>query len=339
MRWPRRVSRPALSVPVEAFDDAARAQGYTIDHAQRQAISQLCETSGRGIYLWGPVGRGKSWLMSTYFAALPTAHKRRVHFHEFFRELHGEIRRHHNDLDAALDALLDGVRVLCFDEFHVHDIADAKFVERLLPALFARHVTLIATSNYPPHRLLPNPLFHDTFTPTIELIEQSLEVVGVDGPRDYRAVSSHSSGFASGRWVAPGTAEELSALGLEHPAPDERRILTPCGHPITALRADARGLWLDFAHVCEHTTAPSDYLTLTEQFDHWVLSGIPDLGIAGREPAQRFANLVDVLYDKDVPTVFVAARPLESLAAAERLPLDIDRIRSRLGQLQPVPAT
>lgn len=338
MRWRRRVSSPVLSVPAGAFDDAARAQGYAIDDAQRQAISQLRNATTRGVYLWGPVGRGKSWLMSTYFTALPTEHKRRMHFHEFFRELHAEIRRHRNDLDAALDAIVGDIRVLCFDEFHVHDIADAKFVERLLPALFARHVTLVVTSNYPPNRLLPNPLFHDTFLPTIELIEQSLNVVVVDGPRDYRAISGHSSGFASGRWVAPGTAEELSALGLELPAPDERRTLTPCGHPITALRADARGLWLDFVHVCEHTTAPSDYLTLAAQFDHWILSGIPDLGIVGREPAQRFANLVDVLYDRDVPTVFVAAHPLESLAAAERFPLDIDRIRSRLGQLQPVPA-
>ncbi|MCA1004603.1 cell division protein ZapE [Rhodococcus hoagii] len=337
MRWPRRVSRPVLSVPVEVFDDAARAQGYTIDHAQRQAISQLCETAGRGVYLWGPVGRGKSWLMSTYFTALPTERKRRVHFHEFFHELHGEIRRHRNDLDAALDGLLDGVHVLCFDEFHVHDIADAKFVERLLPALFARHVSLVVTSNYPPHRLLPNPLFHETFLPTIELIEQSLEVVVVDGPRDYRTTSEHAAGFASGLWVTRGDADQLAGLGLEPPEPGERRTLAPCGHPIVALRAEPDCLWLDFADVCEDTTAPSDYLALTAQFDRWVVSGIPDLGHAEREPAQRFANLVDVLYDRDVPTVFVAARSLDSLASGERPPTDIDRILSRLGQLQPVP--
>ncbi|PTR28642.1 cell division protein ZapE [Rhodococcus sp. OK519] len=337
MRWPWRVSHPDLSVPAAAFDRAAQTQGFTIDHAQQQAISRLQNTSGRGTYLWGPVGRGKSWLMATYFAALPTEHKRRVHFHEFFRELHTAIRRHHNDLDAALDSILDGVHVLCFDEFHLHDIADAKFVERLLPDLFDRHVALVVTSNYPPHRLLPNPLFHESFTPTIELIEQSLEIVEVDGQQDYRTESRHVSGFASGRWMTPGDADQLAGLGLEHPGPDELRTLTPCGHPLVALRAEAHCLWFDFRDLCEHTTAPADYLALASRYDRWTLSGIPDLAHAGREPTQRFANLVDVLYDKDVPAVFLAECSLDSLTTAETPPADIDRILSRLRQLQPVP--
>lgn len=337
MRWPRRSSRSTtLRVPVEAFDDAAYQQGYTIDPAQRQAISRLCETAGRGVYLWGPVGRGKSWLMATYFAALPTTCKRRVHFHEFFRELHAAIRRHRNDLDAALDTILDGVHVLCFDEFHVHDVADAKFVERLLPALFARNIALVVTSNYPPPRLLPNPLFHDIFVPTIELIEQSLDVVAVDGPRDYRATSDHLSGFASGRWVVRGATDPLAALGLEPPAPDERSTLVPCGHPLVALRAEAHCLWFNFDDLCERTTAPADYLKLAAEFDRWVVSGIPDLAQASREAAQRFANLIDVLYDRDVETTFVADLPMEALVAEGRRPVDIDRIMSRLGQLQRV---
>lgn len=338
MRWRKRALRPVPPVPAEAFDEAARAQGYTIDHAQRQAISRLLGHTHLGVYLWGPVGRGKSWLMSTYFSALPTEHKRRVHFHEFFRELHVEIRRNRNDLNAALDAVLNGVRILCFDEFHVHDIADAKFVERLLPALFARRVALVVTSNYPPHRLLPNPLFHDAFAPTIELIEQSLEVVVLDGPRDYRATSGHTSGFASGRWVTPGQADQLVGLGLQSPGPDERRTLTPCGRPLVALRAEPDCLWLDFADVCEAATAPSDYLALVTQFGYWVVSGIPDLAHTEREPTQRFANLIDVLYDKDVPATFVSEVAPDSLAAGARLPVDIDRILSRLGQLQSVPA-
>ncbi|CAM2771163.1 cell division protein ZapE [Prescottella defluvii] len=290
------------------------------------------------MYLWGPVGRGKTWLVSTYFAALPTEHKRRVHFHEFFRELHTEIRRHRNDLDAALAAMLDGVEVLCFDEFHVHDIADAKFVERLLPTLSARQVTLVVTSNYPPHRLLPNPLFHDTFTPTIELIEQSLEVVVVDGPRDYRTGSDHAAGFSAGHWVVPADAEQLALLGLGRPDPTERRTMSPCGHPIVALRAEPDYLWLDFADVCEHTTAPSDYLALAALFDRWVISGIPDLAHTGHEAAQRFANLVDVLYDRDVQATFLARRSLDSLTTTGQLPVDIDRILSRLGQLRTLPS-
>ncbi|MGF7122418.1 cell division protein ZapE [Rhodococcus sp. BE178] len=337
MRWFRRAPLPALHVPAAVFETAAADRGFALDHAQRQAISDLIAADGRSVYLWGPVGRGKSWLLNTYFDGLPTEHKLRVHFHEFFRDLHVAIRRRGHNLDAALDDLLRDVRVLCFDEFHVHDVGDATFVARLLPALLARDVTLVVTSNYPPHRLMPNPLFHDAFVPTIELIERSLAVVAVDGPRDYRTGSDHAAGFAAGHWVVPADAEQLALLGLERPDPTERRTMSPCGHPLVALRADAHCLWFDFADLCGHTTAPADYLELTARHERWVISDIPDLVNAGSEPAQRFANLVDVLYDRDVEVTFLAARTVDSLAGAEHLPVDIDRILSRLGQLQTLP--
>lgn len=337
MRWTRRVapsSRP-LRVDVAVFDTAAEELGFTLDDAQRRAADALT-AADRNLYLWGPVGRGKSWLMATYFAALPTERKLRIHFHEFFHDLHQAIRRRNSDLAAALDDLLGGLDVVCFDEFHVHDPADGIFISRLLPALLERDIRVILTSNYQPHSLLPNPLFHDGFVPTIELIEQSLTVLTVDGPVDYRSVSGHEAGFAAGSWVSPGTPEQLECLGLHLPTPDEHRMLAPAGHPISVRRVEHGCLWIDFVDLCEKTTAPGDYLALAREFRRWVISGVPDLHAAGREPAQRFANVIDVLYDRDVTTVFLATTPLDALTGGAQLPVDIERIKSRLGQLGPI---
>ncbi|MBY8855492.1 cell division protein ZapE [Nocardia sp. CA2R105] len=333
MRWTRRTVRSRRSgrVDVAVFHRAAAELGFTLDDAQRRAAAALA--SDRNLYLWGPVGRGKSWLMATYFAAVPTERKLRVHFHEFFRDLHRAIHRHGSDLSAALDDLLGERDVLCFDEFHVHDVADGKFISRLLAEILDRDLRVIVTSNYPPHSLLPNPLFHDDFLPTIELIERSLTVIAVAGPVDYRTTADHETGFAAGWWVSPGAPEQLERLGLHPPSPDEFRTLVPAAHPIRVRRATAAQLWIDFADLCENATAPVDYLALTHDFPMWVISGVPTLRDVGRESAQRFANVVDVLYDRDIVPVFLAATALTDLTDDARLPLDIERIMSRLGQL------
>lgn len=314
------------------FAAAATREGFALDAAQTAAV-QVLAAGGENVYLWGPVGRGKSWLMATYFAALPARRKKRLHFHEFFRDLHRAIRRHHNDLDAALDELLHGLDVVCFDEFHVHDPADGVFVTRLLPALLARHIRVVLTSNYPPDGLLPNPLFHDDFVPTIRLIERATRVVTVDGPLDYRTVSRTSTGFAAGWWVSPGGTEQSAGLGLTPPE-GGGGVLAPAGHPVRYLGASGRRIWFDFAGLCENTTAPVDYLAVADRFTEWVIGDVPDLRTAGREPAQRFANVVDVLYDRDVTPLFVATVPLRELAEGDRLPVDIARVLSRLGQLR-----
>lgn len=346
MRWtrkrPNHRPRSTHHVDESVFASAADALGFTLDDAQSRAARTLA-TGSRSVYVWGPVGRGKSWLTETYFAALPTDRKMRVHFHEFFRDLHVAIRKHDNDLGAALDDLLRGLECVCFDEFHVHDPADGRFLARLLPALLDRDVRVVLTSNYAPHSLLPNPLFHGDFVPTIELIERTMSVVRLDGPLDYRTLDHRTSsiltGFAAGWWVRPGDPEQVARLGLRPPDPGESTTLAPAGHPIHAKRAADGQLWIDFADLCEETTAPVDYLALARDFRHWVIDGVPDLRSTGREPAQRFANVVDVLYDRDVTPVFLAVS-LTALAGTTgltdtaRLPVDIARVASRLGRLR-----
>ena len=338
MKLFRRTSSPVLQVPRGTFDEAARTSGFTLDARQRHAAAELESADGRWVYLWGPVGRGKSWLMDTYFAAIPTDRKRRVHFHEFFLALHSAITQHRYDLRKGLDALLGDVRLLCFDEFHVHDIGDAKFLERLLPALLDRGVTLVVTSNQPPEGLLPNPLFHDAFLPTIALIEQTMLVLTVDGAQDYRTVSGrHETGFASGVWATPADPEQLAPLGLTRPRSDESRRLRPTGHPIEALRADADGVWFTFADLCGATTAPADYLALARSYRNWVVSDVPTLHDAGRDASQRFVNLVDVLYDHDIRVIFLADEHFFDVYEIDCPAADIARVMSRLRQLRPAP--
>lgn len=320
-------------LPIDVFDSAAHDLGFEMDEEQRHAAQVLAATD-QDVYLWGPPGRGKTWLMSTFVAALPPDRTRRLHFHEFFRDLHSAIRRHGNNLDSALGELLNGLDVVCFDEFHVHDPADGRFLTRLLPALFDRKIRVVVTSNHHPRALMPNPLFHDDFLPSIELIERRLAVVGVDGPVDYRSRSEHRSGFAAGMWLYPGTADRARRAGLHPPEPNARVVIPAGGRTVTARRASADELWIDFADLCSTPTAPSDYLALARAHRRWVVDGVPDLGSAGREPAQRFANVVDVLYDRDVTTTFLARTSLDTLAVDDALPVHIERIMSRLRELR-----
>ncbi len=195
------------------------------DSGQRRAAARLRELVDRrgrpvrrhrGIYLYGRPGRGKTMLMNRFFAEVASERKRRYHFHQFFAGLHAAAHES-GSIDAAVDALLGAARLVCFDEFHVHDIGDAMLIARLLDALFARRIVLVVTSNYPPAELLPNPLFHDRFVPTIERILAHLDVVAVDGAVDYRALGSRGAraGFAAGRYVvAPQwRALPISAAG------------------------------------------------------------------------------------------------------------------------------
>lgn len=334
MRWRRRIPLHRTRVALDVFENRSRAEGFVLDGHQRRAAETLVDVTGLGVYLWGPPGRGKTWLLDTYFDALPTDRKVRLHFHEFFRELHSSLVRSRYHLAAGLDALLGPTDVICFDEFHVHDVGDARFLERLLPALLARGTTIVATSNYPPDGLLPNPLFHHTFVPTIMLMKRAMTVVSVDGATDYRSTRRGSEvGFGSGAWVVPGTPEQVRSLGLTRPGPREHRTLEPAGHPVNALRADSECLWFGFDDLCRTGTAPADYIELAGRHRSWVVSDVPDLAHVEPDAVQRFVNLVDVLYDRDIEVIFLARTDLE-LLSVENGPTDAARLVSRLRQLQ-----
>ena len=270
---------------------------FVLDAPQRAAVDVLTTPDRRGVYLWGPVGRGKTWLLDRYMSGVDTDAKKRVHFHSFFRDLHASYFRHGFSLEKALDDLLGPIELLCFDEFHVHDIGDARLIARMLESLFARKIALVTTSNYPPDGLLPNPLFHDAFVPTIELLKERMQVVLVDGPMDYRTIGGARTHFAAGTWSVSEKGEGIT-----------------------------------FADLCDTPKSTGDYLNMIENRRALTITDVPQLKDASRDAVQRFSNLIDVLYDGDVRTDFHSSTPLDAFADG-CVGLDIARIVSRLDQL------
>ncbi len=290
-------------------------------------------SSARGLYIHGPAGRGKSWVANTFFEALPTTRKTRVHFHEFLDSLHRSIhdrriRREGDEQNAvahALDDITGRSRVLFFDEFHVHDSGDARLLTRLLDHVFRQDLTVIMTSNYAPDDLLPDPIWHHLFEPGIALIKANAETFALDGPIDYRALAhDHSSGFASGSWTTSAVlpeAREATSVQVH-----DREF------PVLAARADE--LWISFAQLCEIPTSTIEYLEWARSFARWVITDVPAFADADAQAQQRFINVVDVLVDADVPTTFVSPLDLDAFLAGTSERPDAFRMASRLQLLR-----
>ncbi|MGF6391977.1 cell division protein ZapE [Pseudomonas plecoglossicida] len=323
------------------FEDKAHDRGYQLSDGQRRVIHSMAEQltvlpDGQpcSLYLHGSVGRGKSWLLDGFFQAVPIDAKRRLHFHDFFARLHQGMHHHRllNDaLGATLDELLGDCQVLCFDEFHVHDIGDAMLLTRLFNALFERGIFLLVTSNYAPEGLLPNPLYHERFLPVIRLINGRMQVLEVGGDTDFRSLPANREHqrFTQGHYVWPGDASQRRALNVPNELP---MMLEVNKRPLRALAIEGRRAMFAFDDLCEKATAVIDYLVLAAQYDEWIIDGLDDLSECSLAAQQRFVNLVDVLYDQDRQLTVIGRRPLEaSLGGAIA---DLMRTRSRLGQLR-----
>ncbi|MCZ1073140.1 MULTISPECIES: cell division protein ZapE [Rhodococcus] len=282
--------------------------------------------SPSGVYLWGPVGRGKTWLMDRFLETVPVP-ARRHHFHGFFTALHAHAHRL-GSIDDAVDAAVGDARVLCFDEFHVHDIGDGMLVARAVRTLLGRGVALVATSNYPPSGLLPNPLFHHLFEPTIVLLERRMEVVEVGGPIDRRrtAAPAPDGGFGSGEFLSPGV--------LDLPEPGERRTLRPSGRALPALAVRGGVVWFDFADLCCAPTAPADYLAVLRDHREWIVTGVPPLREVDPDALRRFGNVVDVLCDAGARLTVCATVARADFATSVPAEPDVDRLLSRLALLR-----
>ncbi|MGC5702035.1 cell division protein ZapE [Pseudomonas sp. NFXW11] len=352
-RWRRLFARSGPAMPGNGgvihdyFRHKAQSLGYTLSHSQLRVIDSMARQAeglsqvphqARSLYLHGAVGRGKSWLLDGFFRALPIAQKRRLHFHDFFAQLHQGMFRHQQQgdaLGATLDELLDQCQVLCFDEFHVHDIGDAMLITRLFKALFQRGIVLLVTSNYAPEGLLPNPLYHARFKPVIDLINSKMQVMEVGGPHDYRtqARTHDQQLFTQGQYVWPGTQAQRQALALpERHAPASR--LGVGNRQLQVRQVQQRSIRVEFADLCEQPTAVMDYLELSRRFDTWIIDELPLLEDCSIAAQQRFINLIDVLYDQDKRLLLIGQRPLgESLGGQA---IDLARTRSRLGQLQEI---
>lgn len=344
------------SVLITAVETDAAARGFTLDADQGAVLENLVGLADqlaardpenpqpRSIYVWGDSGRGKSWLLNSFFAALPVEAKRRVHFHSFFRQVHAGIQRHRdglrpgsgqNSVHIAVGELIKDVEVLYFDEFHVHDPADALLLTRLLEDLFARDIVLLASSNYSPDSLMPNPTWHDSFAAGIRSIEENMDVLELNGAVDYRATAGLApSGFASGSWLSPGTPEQLAAIGLAAPRAAEQTQILVRTRQFDVRAARENELWVTFADIARARTTPIEYLDWIERFPTWVITEVPLLQSVDMQSQQRFINIIDVLSDADTALVIVSAHPLAEFLANAAGGRDWFRMTSRLQQLR-----
>jgi cell division protein ZapE len=291
----------------------------------------------RGAYLWGGVGRGKSFLMDAFYAALPYRRKTRVHFHAFMKAVHDDLRQHKNAVDplAAVAArIARRHRVICFDEFHVADVADAMILGRLLTALFEQGTVFVMTSNYRPDDLYPNGLQRQNLLPTIALLKQWLAVIQVDGGIDYRLRQlEHAACYYTP--LSEAVDAELAALFERmRPGPDEDPRLTIEARTLKARRRAGSLLWFDFATLCESPRSQLDYLELARRFAVVILSGVPRLTPDMGNAARRFTWLVDVFYDHRVKLLLSAAVPADELYREGPNSQEFPRTVSRLIEMR-----
>ncbi|MBK8579649.1 MAG: cell division protein ZapE [Candidatus Accumulibacter propinquus] len=330
---PHRVLKVPERGMIDAYERLLAARHFTADAAQRAAAERLQRLYydllsfkvgrrsalrrfftppevPRGVYFWGGVGRGKSFLMDCFFDAVPYRRKRRIHFHAFMHDVHRQL----NELKGGSDPLLrvaeriaSEVRLLCFDEFHVSDIADAMILGRLLEALFARGVVFVMTSNYPPEKLYPNGLQRENFLPTIALIKSRLDVLEIDAGVDYRLRTLEQVEIF--HYPADAAAELkmadyfLAMAGGEGVQGGNIEILA---RPIPTLRRGNGVIWFDFKALCGGPRSQNDYLELARGHHTVLLSGIPRMSASMSSEARRFTWLVDIFYDHKVKLIATA---------------------------------
>ncbi|UHQ20460.1 cell division protein ZapE [Lysobacter sp. KIS68-7] len=318
----------ALSQPVEGRGFFGRLFGN----------GNATPAAPQGLYLWGGVGRGKTFLIDLFYDGLPITQKRRTHFHRFMREVHERLRAHAGERDplaAIAKEWRASLRVLVLDEFFVSDIGDAMLLARLLERLFAEGIALVTSSNAAPADLYKDGLQRARFLPAIALVQQHCVVVHLDSPQDYRLRALTQSPV----YRAPLDAESDAWLrerweALSHGCPREEGPFVVDGRTI-ASRELAEGLaWFDFAALCEGPRGTSDYIELARECHTLLLGGIPHFTPLKDDAARRFVNLVDELYDRHVNLVCTADATPMQLYSGERLLGAFERTASRLIEMQ-----
>lgn len=292
----------------------------------------------RGLYLWGGVGRGKTFMMDLFYNALPFEEKRRQHFHRFMADVHERLKSHRDvedPLEHVAEEIAANTRVICFDEFVVTDIADAMLLGLLFKGLFARGVTLAATSNIVPDQLYAGGLQRQRFLPTIELIRQHTEVIHVDGATDYRLRALEQADVYQTP-LGPEAEAKLTQF-FESIAPDEGDHgghIELFGRKIAYRRAADGVIWFDFPQVCDGPRSQDDYIELSRLYQTVLVSNVPKFDATLENQARRFIALVDEFYDRRVKLILSAAAPVTEIYAGERLRHDILRTQSRLQEMQ-----
>ena len=292
----------------------------------------------QGLYFWGGVGRGKTYLVDTFFECLPFENKLRMHFHRFMHRVHRERKELRNEQDPLViigKQLAKEARVLCFDEFVVNDVADAVILVRLMEVLFDQGVSLVATSNVEPKKLYEGGLQRDLFLPAIDMIYDFTDVVNIDSGIDYRLL------FLDKAETYFYPADDAAAKGMqynfEHLAPDaglDKATIEIEGRLLTSIKRSDGVIWFDFDELCDGPRSQNDYIELARCFHSVLLSDVPVLDKLKEDQARRFINLVDVFYDHNVKLIISAQTPVVELYMGTRLEFEFRRTVSRLQEMQ-----
>ncbi len=344
----------------QLYEATLAERGYRADEAQLRAIDALerCEREWadykarrrnsltkllvrppipRGVYMWGGVGRGKSFLMDCFFQAVPLTRKTRLHFHEFMREVHRELQELKGTADPLKvlgERIARRFRLICFDEFHVADVTDAMILYRLLESMFLHRVSIVTTSNFEPDGLYPNGLHRDRILPAIALLKQHLEVINVDAGQDYRRRMLQQMQLYHCPLGEAADAAMSRAFDELAEARDEAPMLHIEHRELRALRRAGGVVWFDFRSLCGGPRSQNDYLEIASRFHTVLLSGVPQMPPRLASEARRFTWLVDVLYDRRVKLILSAQVAPEQLYIEGPLVHEFPRTVSRLQEMQ-----
>jgi cell division protein ZapE len=318
---------------VERHNSRDGGLGWLLRRLRKQPLEP--ET---GLYLWGGVGRGKTYLVDTFHDSLPFSRKLRVHFHRFMQRVHAELAEldgEKNPLQTVADRLAGEAMVICFDEFFVSDIGDAMILAGLMEALFARGVTLVATSNIEPERLYENGLQRQRFLPAIALVEKYTRVVNVDAGIDYRLRTLQRAELYHcplDEAADVSLRRSFDALAVDPGKHWERIQINGRYITVRCLAEDVA--WFDFAELCDGPRSQNDYIELARIFHAVLISGVPRFGPDSNDQARRFIHLVDEFYDRNVKLVMAAEVPLLELYGGGSLAFEFQRTQSRLQEMQ-----
>ena len=350
---------PVMSVK-ENYQKELQVRGFQSDPAQLRAIDALERCANewaaykekrsnklkklinrppipRGVYMYGGVGRGKSFLMDCFFDAVPIQRKTRLHFHEFMREVHRELRALQgtvNPLDVLGKQISQRYKLICFDEFHVADITDAMILHRLLDALFDNGVGFVTTSNFKPDDLYPNGMHRDRIMPAIALLNQELDVINVDNGTDYRRRTLEQVDLYHCPMGEQADAAMTDAFNRLAECPDENPTLYIEAREIKARRRAGGVVWFDFKDICGGPRSQNDYLEIATQFHTVLLSDVPYMPVRRAAEARRFTWLIDVLYDRRVKLILSAEVAPEALYTEGPMAHEFPRTVSRLNEMQ-----
>ncbi|MDD2944674.1 MULTISPECIES: cell division protein ZapE [unclassified Acinetobacter] len=346
--------------PAERYAQAIASGQFMPDEAQAQAVHELDrvwqeliqrfkaskkafrrfrrQTSPRGVYMWGGVGRGKTWLMDQFFESIPFRRKTRMHFHHFMQHVHRELNKlsgQRNPLDQVADQIYQQAVVICFDEFFVSNVTDAMILSELFQKLFTRGITLVATSNIAPDGLYKNGIHRDRFIPTIEMVKKHCVVLNVDAGVDYRLrvlkqaqLFKHPLTHEHKLWIAQRfTALTQTQTQSQEPIIINNRIVETIGHTEDVL-------WCEYSELCLKPRSPADFIEIANIYNTVLVSNVPHLTDYLSEGTRRFIYLVDEFYDRGVKLLLTSEDSIIDIYQGEKLAFEIERTRSRLLEMQ-----